>query len=95
MSVSHEPRNLRIGDTPYPHLRDDGGCVLANDYIHTEKMAFILRAARAHSDLLAALKALCERHADLVNSGDCGFWNPEDDPAMQMARHAIAKGETA
>lgn len=40
------PRNLRVEENPYPHLRDDHGCVLASDYIHSEKMAFILAAVR-------------------------------------------------
>jgi hypothetical protein len=40
------PKNLRIELEPYPHLRDDDGCVLANDYINDDKMAFILEAVR-------------------------------------------------
>jgi len=41
------PKNLRIEMEPYPHLRDDEGCILARDYIHQEKMAFILNAVAA------------------------------------------------
>ena len=40
------PINLRVEQDPYPHLRDDQGCVLASDYIHDEKLAFILAAVR-------------------------------------------------
>ena len=36
--------NLRVEHNPYPHLRDDQGCVLANDYIHLAKLGFILKA---------------------------------------------------
>lgn len=43
--------------------------------------------------LLAALKAVTDKYADLVNSGDCGFWNPESEPEIIMARVAIAKVE--
>lgn len=39
-------KNLRLDDHPYPHLRDDEGCVLASDYIHLEKLDFILTAIR-------------------------------------------------
>lgn len=37
-----EPINLRIAPDPYPHLRDDEGCILARDYIHVGKLAWIL-----------------------------------------------------
>lgn len=40
------PINLRIEYNPYPHLRDDKGCVLARDYVHVEKMEYILEAVR-------------------------------------------------
>jgi hypothetical protein len=40
------PINLRVEWEPYPHLRDDEGCVLARDYLHDEKMKFILEAVR-------------------------------------------------
>jgi hypothetical protein len=36
------PKNLRVAQEPYPHLRDDDGCVLARDYISLPKMAWIL-----------------------------------------------------
>jgi len=41
------PVNLRVEMSPYPHLRDDGGCVLARDYIDLGRMAFILAAVEA------------------------------------------------
>ncbi len=40
------PVNLRIEHWPYPHLRDDEGCILATDYIHPDKMEFILEAVK-------------------------------------------------
>lgn len=42
--ATEAPKNLRIEWEPYPHLRDDDGCVLASDYIHEEKIQFILDA---------------------------------------------------
>ena len=44
-------------------------------------------------ELRAALAGLVESHAGLVNSGDCGFWKVEDEPAMLAARAALAKAE--
>jgi hypothetical protein len=41
-----------------------------------------------------ALTGMCEMYADLVNSGDAGFWDPEASPAMQAARAAL-NGEPA
>lgn len=41
------PVNLRVEQEPYPHLRDDEGCILARDYQNKEKLDFILDAVRA------------------------------------------------
>jgi hypothetical protein len=38
------PVNLRVELEPYPHLRDDEGCVLAADYTDEAKLAYILMA---------------------------------------------------
>lgn len=38
------PVNLRVEMFPYPHLRDDEGCILANDYQNLDKLEFILEA---------------------------------------------------
>ena len=40
------PLNLRVEMDPYPHLRDDDGCILAKDYYNPEKLAFILDAVQ-------------------------------------------------
>ena len=40
--------------------------------------------------LLAALKDMTERYASLVNSGDAGNWDPEDEDEVRQARFAIA-----
>lgn len=40
------PINLRVEQEPYPHLRDDQGCILARDYQHPEKLEYILEAVR-------------------------------------------------
>lgn len=38
-------KNLRLESHPYPHLRDDEGCVLAADFVDREKVRFIIEAA--------------------------------------------------
>lgn len=45
----------------------------------------------AAPDLLEALERLLESYTDLVNSGDCGFWNPEEEEIIIAARAAISK----
>jgi len=47
------PKNLRVEHDPYPHLRDDEGCVLARDYIAPDKLAFICQAVNEHARLLS------------------------------------------
>lgn len=38
---------------------------------------------------------MCEMYAAMVNSGDCGFWDPEKVDEMKHARSALAKAEYA
>ena len=42
-----------------------------------------------------ALEEITNYYCRLVNSGDCGFWNPEDDEEVKAARAALraADGE--
>jgi hypothetical protein len=42
--------------------------------------------------LEAALDGLSRRYVELVNSGDCGHWNPEEEAEVRVAR-ALLKGE--
>lgn len=46
--------------------------------------------------LAAAATAFLDMYVDMVNSGDCGFWNPEEDPEVINLRAALASkdGET-
>lgn len=37
----------------------------------------------------AALTTMLNRYVDMVNSGDCGFWNPEDEDCVKQARAAL------
>jgi hypothetical protein len=40
--------------------------------------------------LREALEKLLNRYVDLVNCGDCGFWDPEKEPEVQAARAALS-----
>ena len=42
-----------------------------------------------------ALRELLTRYVDMVNSGDCGFWNPEDEDCVKAARAALAAEDKA
>lgn len=39
--------------------------------------------------LRAALNGLLDKHCELVNSGDCGFWDVEGEGAVIAARRAL------
>jgi hypothetical protein len=57
--------------------------------------AFIVRAVNSHDALVKALEGMVEMYADLVNSGDAGFWDPEKVDEVKHGRAALAaaKGE--
>lgn len=67
--------------------------------IHIDRPAYdIMANARliaAAPCLLAALETLTKRYVGLASSGDCGFWNPEEEDEVIAARAALsrAKGE--
>lgn len=46
--------------------------------------------------LYEALDDLVNRYAGMINSGDCGFWDPETETEVIKARAALrkARGET-
>jgi hypothetical protein len=39
--------------------------------------------------LREALAALLDRYTRLVNSGDAGFWDPEEEDEVKLARQAL------
>jgi hypothetical protein len=49
------------------------------------------RLIAAAPELLEALEAMTRMYASLVESGDCGFWNPEEVDEVRAARAAIAR----
>lgn len=71
------------GRAHYITERDRYGALIKADGLHD---------ALAHcDDLLAALAVLLDRYTSLVNCGDCGNWDPEEETAVIVARAAIAK----
>ena len=47
--------------------------------------------ANSAGPLLAALQNLLERYIALINCGDCGHWDPEQEAVVIAARAAIAQ----
>jgi hypothetical protein len=43
--------------------------------------------------LLAALEGLLDNHCSLVSSGDCGFWNVEEESEVIQVRAAIEEAK--
>ncbi len=41
--------------------------------------------------LAEALREVVNKYTGLVNSGDCGFWNPEEEQQVINARAALAE----
>ncbi len=74
---------LSIGDPAIgPHYQGDLCASLAD--------AKLIAAA---PELLEALAGLVARYKALVNSGDCGLWNADDEHEIKAAMDAIAKAE--
>ena len=79
---------------------DDLGCGIAltglvgdGDDLGSQANANLIAAA---PELLEALETMVSRYVELVESGDCGFWDAEDEDQIINARKAIRKayGET-
>jgi hypothetical protein len=103
MSAQHTPGPFSVAQD------FDGGIAVADvvrlpSREHAEANARLIAAApetaaerdqlRAlNADLLAALRGITSRHVEMVNSGDCGHWNPEAEPHVIAARAAIARAE--
>ncbi len=63
-----------------------------NDAQEAANAALIVRSVNSLPALVAALEALAATYADLANSGDAGFWDPENVPEMIAARAALKLG---
>lgn len=47
-------------------------------------------AADVIDALVAVVDTFVSEYVELVNSGDAGFWEPEDEPKVKAARRALA-----
>jgi hypothetical protein len=81
MTINHEELEARVLS------------VLDGKFIMAKATCEIFRAYLAKCEevreLRAALKGTLERYVDLAESGDCGFWDPEEKPHVIAARKAL------
>ncbi len=55
--------------------------------------AFVPKHERNLQELAEALEGLLRSYIGLVNSGDCGSWNPENEVEVKAARAALVKAK--
>lgn len=68
------------------------GCVVIQDRTADAYIVYCYKH-NAAPDLYEASKELLKHYLGIVNSGDCGFWNPEEEAQVINSRKAIAKAE--
>lgn len=64
----------------------------ANDFhadIHEQTAARIAALSAENERLRKALENMLKRYVDLAGSGDCGFWDPEDEDEVIASRAAL------
>lgn len=78
-----------------PEDKDWGMCeITASDDSFVATAVIGLANARlisAAPDMAEALQGFLDHYVAMVNSGDWGFWNPEDEPPVKVACAALAK----
>ena len=75
--------------------RDDPVCIVVEGaaFGRDRTLDANARLIAAAPETLEAAKALLEHYLSLANSGDCGFWDPEEEEQVIAVRAAIAKAE--
>lgn len=71
---------------------EEGEVISASDPGDEDDIGHLIAAA---PDLLTALQAMTDRYCELVDSGDCGFWNSSEDEEVIAARAALSKALNA
>ena len=64
---------------------------VAVNFDHADEAVAYATFLAATPALFAALELILNRYVGLAESGDCGFWNPEDEPEVKACRAALAK----
>jgi len=71
----------------YSGLYSDGKCFTTLDIDNEED----LKSISAVPEMIDALIDMCQMYKELVECGDCGFWNPEDIGEYNQAIEALKK----
>lgn len=94
---AHTPGPWRVGPVDDTRVEDADGNEVAQidgDYNQPDTWPLMEANARliaAAPDLLKALESLLGSYTDLIQSGDCGFWGPEEEEIIVTARAALSK----
>lgn len=72
-------------------LSDNGWCSAALSGFARELERENAALTEQRDELLEALENVLRRYTDLINSGDAGNWDPEEEDEVKSARAAIAK----
>lgn len=79
-----------IYDTGHQVIAEAFGRSGVSDFPPAEANARLISAA---PDLYEAVKGFLDLYVALVNSGDCGNWNPEEEDVVIAARAALQKAD--
>ena len=96
LGVSRRKEGREIMEQPShreQHLQADADSARQQSYNMTvearQEKAKADRLRAVNAKLVEALEALLKDHCSLVNSGDCGFWEVEEEDEVIRAREAI------
>jgi hypothetical protein len=101
--MSHSPTPWRIvdqsgqmGEEPDYAVYGGPDCIMQDASYYPsapsrEDAEFIVKVVNAHDELVAALAGMTKLYVSLVNCGDCGFWDAEEEDPVKASRAALAK----
>lgn len=96
--TEHSPGPWRydfVGPSKVRVVRDADGWDLNfnNGQIDPEVRLANMRLVAAAPEMKDALQRLLRRYVVLASSGDCGFWDPDEEQEVIDARTALAKAK--